>query len=200
MLTYTPGDRFFDELVTFLCSISSLWNGLDAQLHGNSKPYGPNDYITLEGTSNVSNLEFRFFPQKLMQIIAANSWPPDIELQDLALSKPSNTNLTWLNGITGIHGTMIMSAFIQYDANVRPLVESKYTTNTQNWPMVCNFGRVLRNCFSHGGVITFLNLNATAVNWRGLSYSPTDNGRQVLYQDLTPVEIILLMADIDSVI
>jgi len=65
---------------------------------------------------------------------------------------------------------------------------------------VWNFGRIVRNAFVHGGKIDFKNKRAKPVSWRNLSYSPADNGRQIIFQDLTAVEIIILMEDMDATV
>ncbi len=93
---------------------------------------------------------------------------------------------------------MIANAFVQYFEANRSLAVQKYTTNTQAWPPIWNFGRVVRNALSHGGMVDFRNPNAAPVSWRSLSYGPAQNGRQLLYQDITSVELILLMEEMDA--
>jgi hypothetical protein len=93
---------------------------------------------------------------------------------------------------------MIESAFVRYFESLRPTIEANHTADPQQWPSALNFARVVRNAFAHGGQITFRSLTAPGVSWRSLTYTPADNGRQILYQDMTAVEIILLMQDMDS--
>ena len=77
-------------------------------------------------------------------------------------------------------------------------MELNHGSDPQGWPMIWNFARVIRNAFAHEGKITFRNPTAPSVSWRTLSYSPANNDRQILYQDVTAVEVILLMQDMDA--
>jgi len=66
-----------------------------------------------------------------------------------------------------------------------------------NWPSVWNFGRIIRNAFAHGGEINFSNPNASKVKWKTLAYDASFNGRNIMYNDITPVETIFLMDEMD---
>lgn len=188
--------RFFDELVTVLCSLASLGIELEAYRLGTAPAYGPTDYITFEGT-RVTNSELRFFPHKTLTTIIQNQWPTSIEIEDHPLTSPGPAHPLWLTGIQGLHGSMIQFAFVHYFETVRVQVQKRYG-NTQHWPPVWDFGRVVRNAFAHGGEVYFENPNASPVNWRTLIYSPANNGRQILYQDLTLVEVMYLLEDMDA--
>lgn len=200
MLKFTHHHRFFDDLVTLLCSLASLGVVFDAQRTGLTHTYTTNDYITIEGNPRVSRTEFRFFPHSLMAVLIANKWPTQIVFETLPVDKQVPAHPLWLTGLQGVHGSMAQSAFMHYFETVRPNLETTYGTNTSNWPASLDFARVVRNAFAHGGKINFQNLNAAHVHWKTLTYSPSDNGRQILYQDMTTVELILLMEEIDSLI
>jgi hypothetical protein len=199
-IVYTQKHRFFNDLITLFSSISSLGTAFEANRTGTAKAYSPQEYITLEGITKVSNIELRFFPYPLMEILIANKWPTRIEFETRPISNPTPSHPLWLTGLQGIHGSMIQSAFVHYFESIRPVIENKFSKDTRNWPNVCNFARVIRNAFAHGGMINFENPNAIPVQWKTLSYSPSENGRQILYQDVTAVEIILLMEEVDSTI
>lgn len=68
------------------------------------------------------------------------------------------------------------------------------------------FGRVIRNAIAHNGKIFFECSKAPPVHWLtvgylvGYSYSDNELKRQLLYEEITGVELILLMEDIDSVL
>ena len=51
-----------------------------------------------------------------------------------------------------------------------------------------------------GGKINFENPSAQNVQWKTLSYGPANNGGETMYQDLSPVDIIYLMEDMDLAI
>lgn len=199
MLKYTKANhRFFDDLVTFLASIASMGIAFEAQCSGGGQPFKTTEYLTLEGKAKVSNVELRFFPHLMMQALSSNSWPVEIMLEDVPLAHPGPSHPFKLTGLQGLHGSMIESAFVHYFETVRPVIETKYGNNPYGWPTVWNFARVVRNAFAHKGEITFINSAAQSVSWKTLTYSPSDNGRQILYQDVTPVEIILLMEEMDQ--
>lgn len=48
-------------------------------------------------------------------------------------------------------------------------------------------------------MIDFRNRNANSVSWRGLSYSPKDNGRPLLHADIWPGDIFYLLEEMDDV-
>lgn len=86
-----------------------------------------------------------------------------------------------------------------YEQNVS-LLKAKFSSDAQLWPDVWNFGRIVRNAMSHAGKIHFDNPKATPVRWRGLEYSPADNGHQILHTDLWPGDIFNLIIEMDSCI
>lgn len=194
--------RFFDYLVTFLGSLCCLGVGLGVHRLGKCNLFYNRDrYLNIQGIPNVSNLEFHFHPYDLLDSLANNSWPTVVELYEFPLGttghKPSLVRLTGEIKLT-VH--LIESAFINYYESVCAEVETIYGKDKKLWPPVWSFGRVVRNAFAHDGEIYFRNRRASAVAWKTLSYSPTDNDRQIIYRDLAPVEIILLMDDMDSAI
>jgi hypothetical protein len=199
--TYIPSKyRFFNNLVSFFASVSALGTAFNAQAQGVSGGYGHLDFIALQGNSNVSGIELHFYPFDLLGTLVSNRWPKQLELCEHQIPKVPPHHPINLTGLHGVHGSMISSAFVQYFEQNRHLVESKFTSSTENWPMVWNFGRVIRNALVHKGTINIKSHSAPPIVWRTLSYSQADNGKLVLYQELTCVELILLMEDLDALI
>lgn len=196
----TSSHRFFDNLVTFVASVAALGTAFAIQSNRAARPYGQSDYITLVGFPNVAGCEFRVFPESLLSELLANRWPNRLVIDEVPINHAPPAHPISLTGIQGVHGSMIANAFVQYFEANRSLAEAKYTTNTQAWPPQWNFGRVVRNALSHGGVVHITTPGAAAVSWRTLSYSPAQNGRQLLYQDVTSVELILLMEEMDALL
>jgi hypothetical protein len=196
----SQGHRFFDNLVTFVASIASLGTAFEIQSNLVSRPYGPNDYLTLVGFPGAADCEFRIYPEGILSELLANRWPSQVVIDEVPINHAPPAHPIWLTGMQGVHGSMIANAFVQYFEATRVLAEQKYTTNTQAWPLTWNFGRVVRNALSHGGTVNFTNQNAPLVSWRSLSYGPAQNGRQLLYQDITSVELILLMEEMDALL
>ena len=197
---YKSQHRFFDSLVAFTASIASLGIALPAKANGNSSGYSPSDYLTLTGNPKISGIEFRFFPKNILSALVNNTWPSGVVFEEYPINLAPNTLQLNLTGLQRVHGAMISNAFVKYYEDNKLLVEGMYTTDRQNWPSVLNFGRVIRNALAHKGCINFTNPNAAAVTWRSLTYSPLDNGRSILYHDLTAVELIFLMEEMDATI
>ena len=60
------------------------------------------------------------------------------------------------------------------------------------------FAWAFRNACSHDGKIHFTGQGSTPVMWRNLKYDLKDNGLSILFDDLTGVELILLMEEMDA--
>lgn len=188
---------FFDELVSYFASICALGTSLELQNRGIAQPWLPNQHLTLEGMKSVTNCTIRFYPHAMLNTISNNRWPEEINLQEIPLeSEPINHPIN-LTSIQMIHGSMIQSAFIHYFESYRVKVESKFGKEPIKWPEIWNFARVIRNAFAHGGKIKFDNQKSPKVNWKSLEYDPKSNGKNILYKDITPVEVIYLMEEMD---
>jgi hypothetical protein len=197
--TYSRSEhRFFDGLASFLAGIASVGVAFEVQAKHPTRPYGPADHLTIEGVKAVSGREFRFYPKDLLDTLAANGWPSDLVIEELQLSTQPPPHAMWLSGLTGVHGSLIASAFIKYFEDYRPSIELKFGKDPYSWPSCWNFARVVRNALSHGGAVNFVNSNAKPVSWTTLTYSPAQNGRPLLYNDMTSVELILLLEDMDA--
>lgn len=192
--------RFFDSLVEFTASISSLGIALAAQKNGNALRFSPNEFIALTGNPAVAGIEFHFYPENIFSTLADGGWPSKLMLIEHPINQRPVAHSLCLSDLQGIHGAMITSAFIKYYEENRSFTVTKYSENSQNWPSVWKFARVVRNALVHKGTIKLDKPNAQPVVWRGLSYSNSDNGKAVLYHDVTAVELILLMEDMDAVI
>jgi hypothetical protein len=68
-------------------------------------------------------------------------------------------------------------------------------TDVRNWSPILNFARVVRNSAAHGKV-KFENPNAQAVSWRNLTYSPQDNGRQLIGADMRLGDVLGLSFEV----
>ena len=152
--------------------------------------------------AHATNEELRFFPHSVLALIIANSWPTETEVEYLPFTAPDDVpeHPVQLTGLNRVHERMIEGAFQSYFEKVRPQVEQRFGTTTTQWPDVWNFGRIIRNAMSHGGQINFRNPRAASVNWQNLTYSPADNGKQIMYIDLTPVEVLRLLEDMDAAV
>jgi hypothetical protein len=66
------------------------------------------------------------------------------------------------------------------------------------WPSVWKFAWAIRNACSHNGKIFIRDPYHQGVQWRNLKYDHSHNGRSILFDDLTGVELILLMEELDA--
>jgi len=194
MLKFTSKNhRFFDSIVLYFGSLTSLALGTTLQKIGNLKPLGATDEIILHGKSTVTNVEIMFKPYDILNPIVLGKWPSTIELYDRPLSSEIPERFDKISGTKRFQLLQSQLAFIHYYEKVK----ANLGDDTQNWPDIWNFGRVVRNSFAHGGKINFTNPRALSVSWKTLTYSPTDNGREIMPKDLTPVELIYLMKEME---
>lgn len=198
--------NFFDSLTAFFVSHASYPIAFRAQINGSINSYNANDKIGFAGFPDVSNIGISLKPKNLMEIIAKDGWPTTLELEVHNLdpnkrsknfSKMPNTKLTGLQGL--FNSTAVPMYVEYYESNINK-VRKKFGNDPSNWPKVWNFGRVVRNAFSHGGEVFFSNPKSKLVSWKGLYYSPKDNGRQVLFNDMGIADVIILLEEIDQVI
>ncbi|MDY6987749.1 MAG: hypothetical protein SWQ30_06800 [Thermodesulfobacteriota bacterium] len=195
--------KSFDYIVNSLLSYSFIGAGLNSYVGCNMPRQ--NAEIAMGGNPKVSNLAIGFRPFRILETIFRGGWPNNIELLVYKLPNNSNINahpkIPRANVLTGAGyalGFNMMSSFVSFYESVKERTEEKFGANPNNWPATLNFCRVIRNAFSHNGVIDFRNKKAAAVSWRSLRYSPSDNGSQILFRDLACAEIILLMVEFDA--
>jgi len=186
--------------VTFVASVAALGTAFEVQAGLPARPYAPNQYIALAGLPAVAGCEFHIYAGPVLVELLANRWPTSVKIDEAPIAHAPPTYSTWLTGLQGVHGSMIANAFVQYFEANRDRIEAKHGSSPQGWPSTWNFGRIIRNAFAHGGKINITNSAAAPATWRSLSYSAAQNGLQLLYKDLTAVEVILLMEEMDALL
>lgn len=187
---------FYDDLITFLVSMTGL--GTSMLIQGNpgaSFTWNIDHLYTIKGNKKVSGVQFDFKPVTLLDPIINNTYPKKIEIIESKVDNYMASNI--INGLQRVQASMIEASFVHYFETFRVQVETKYGSSNILWPPVWDFARVVRNAFSHGGVIEIRNPNSTTVSWKGLSYNHSNNGENIMYTDITPVEVILLMEELD---
>ena len=184
--------RFFRQLATAQAATAAYLIGHIVQAGGTPPSFSESSPITQVCFTQPVELEFN--PKETLGPFSKGIWPPMINLKFHAASSrpPGNSNLS---AIQLLMGSLYEHAFISYFENVRDQIEAKHGT-ASNWPNVLTFGRLVRNAFAHGGTLDIRN-NASAT-WGGISYSRSENGRQVLYNDLSSGDLTLLMVEIDA--
>jgi hypothetical protein len=193
--------RFFDDLLAMLNSLASLLVTVEYFRLGYSNLYrDPSWPFYLN--SKIEQKGLMYYPYALIKIISEdNKWPVRfIEFEEtLPNAGPTDIALTLSSpGFIRTSEQIMQSSFIRYYETLNPEVKSKFGSDPQGWPSVWNFARVARNAFAHGGEINFTNLNAASVAWKTQNYSPADNGRQIMFKDISSGDIVFLMAEMDA--
>lgn len=199
--TYKKSDqKFFDDLVTMLCSLGGIFITADA-FHNKgvtNAPKDPNYYGEFEGSA--LKLKFTWYPFETYNKIIANGWPEEIVLHEDIPHKWSKAFGITTSAFKNLQILHIQASFIRYFENHRHEIEKISGSDPYKWPDPWNFARVIRNASAHGGEINFNNPKANAVSWAtaGLTYSPKDNGQKIFFTDFSVVEMIVLMEEMDK--
>jgi hypothetical protein len=209
-LRYEQFDRsnctFFDDLQTMMISLSSLiqiiqvfkqkaspiidvsdsakldrlieipFEGITIREAWSFKAYRP--FVGIVENNQVDRIEFIVYP------------PLSTSVSHIPDSDYTNQPVLFQQKIIG-------AGFSNFFENNRDKVDTKYGSNTTSWPSEWNFGRIVRNAYSHGGQISFKNPSAASVSWKGITYSATDNGKSI-HSDIFLPEVIELMKDMQN--
>ena len=174
---------------------------MEIELNQKTTRWEDHECMLLIGLPNGANCKLRLFPRPVISDIAANKWPSQIVAEKIPLEPVATSGYKWIDSaVIHLQVSMISDSFVRYFEGNKHLARSRFGGDTQSWPSVWNFGRVIRNALSHNGAIRFDNLKALPVSWRSLSYDPSHNGRQILFKDITAVELIILMEEMDSLL
>lgn len=80
----------------------------------------------------------------------------------------------------------------------RPDMEAAFGPDINQWPATFAFARRVRDFLIHtNGTVAFKSANARAVTWYNLTYSPADNGRDIL-KDLSVADLMVLVFELDD--
>lgn len=197
--SYSPTThRFFDDLVVFLATLSSNLVTVEALRCGGYTKVAadPQYYMQFEGCRLA--VQLTWYPQETLRTIAANSWPSQLILRENLCHPSAPVFALSSTGAKSLQSISLQSCFLRYFETNRPKIEARFGDKPAAWPSVWNFARVVRNAFAHGGLLTFRNASAQAVSWQGLTYGPSQQGRQVIFQDLAFVEVLSLLEELDE--
>src|SRR5258706_10090981 len=90
-------------------------------------------------------------------------------------------------GIRGTTSLVTQGAFIRFYETWKPTIKTKFGSDTTKMGWRLEFWSCDQNAFSHGGKIFFETPQASSATWKGITYSPANNGRQIMYQDIAHV-------------
>jgi hypothetical protein len=164
------------------------------------QPYGTHQPMVLEGKQAVSGLEVHFFPRPLYDKLLSPTGrqPRFLKVVKKPISTAPPDHPIKLRNVQLMMSRLVGDAFVSYYERHLDAVHEKWGKESDGkWHCVWHFACAIRNAISHNGKIRFKNPKHHAVHWKSLQYSYADNGRQVLFDELTGVELILLMEEMD---
>ena len=183
--------RFFDGLVSYLVAVASIGAALGAQSMRSQGSWAANETIVLNSTGRIADIGLVLHPKSLMDELARERWPQSLMFVVETADPQSRAAWSDEDG-PNLEGLLLRAAFVQYVETIRPQLPPG------SYPL-WDFGRVVRNAFVHDGKIDIRKPRDEPVSWRGITYGPADNGRQVLGHDLAAVELVMLMREMDDV-
>jgi hypothetical protein len=186
-----PGDRLFlpmNDLHIFLAAISHAASSMaDGRTHKS-----PNPLMQF----NTRQLDYAFVLAVRNPLMNAllNKSPPYIEIGmipngDLTLEDAK----VGTSGFNTVLAHTFSSIFIIFFERHVDWLDDTYGAAI-NWHPTLDFCRVVRNAAAHGSIY-IKNPQAPSVTWRGLSFGPADNGRQIMGNELCFGDILGLMFD-----
>lgn len=189
--------NYFDDLATYVIYLVSTGLTFEIYITGKAGAYKKNHSIKLDAKQIGKSLIIYPY-ETLNSLFEGGEWPQEIDIHEEVREKPPSDVKMNLGPLKIPNARILSSIFGNfYERNVRT-VRGKFGNDVQIWPDTWNFGRVVRNALYHDGCILIHNQQARPVEWNTLSYSYADNGKQIIYTDLFPADIILLMMEMDS--
>ena len=192
---------FFPELVRLVISLSAIGIGFELHRTGATKPYRPGQSMVLEGKQNMSGLEIHFYPDTLYRRLLSPTGrqPKFIRVVKKTITKSPPNHPIKLSKIQLLMARQVGDVFVSYYERHIDVVESIWGKQKKgSWPSVWKFAWAMRNACAHNGLICFKDKDHPGVKWQNLKYDYKDNNRRVLFDEITGVELILLMEEMDD--
>lgn len=144
--------------------------------------------------------EIRIFLHGVLERAAKSAIPDEVEVEIVQSQSPlyqpgKVTRKT--EGFVTTQELAISPIFVTFFEQYRQWLNSKIGVR-QKWPDIWQFGAVVRNAASHGGIIAFDNDKLPPVKWYILEYGFADNGRKVINNDLSIADLVILMFEMSD--
>lgn len=195
-LKFRHTDTAHETVFSFLVAIIGFGSLVDvymARPEEGAKPWADDHYATFDGL--LCDVTLRWKPQLVVHSAITNNMPHEIcfeQHQVTPLPAGETVNLGALNHlIFGLSQMMIVS----YVENHKDHLKTKYGP-VATWPPVWQFARIVRNAMSHGNKVNIT--DGKAATWKGLTYSPAENGRPVVNADLFPADLIVMLRELED--
>ncbi len=191
---YLKGEHgFFDDLVGICVVMVSFVSAM--QTYQGGRGVDGSDYLFTLGKSRAG-IDLIFVPSLLFDAIARGDRPVRLEFEE------RRDIGGWPGG--GIDPRLYLTpvvhaGFVRYYESVLDTITRAHGPRSewQVWPELLRFAKVVRDAFAHNGRVRVDDSGAPASTWQGLTYGRAQNGRQVLYADLLPADVIVLMEEVD---
>lgn len=198
---YRAADHgFFPELVRLTITLSALGIGFDLHGSGMVRPYAPGQVMVLVGKRDISGLEIHFFPAPLYTRLLSPTGrqPRFMKVIKKQINKFPPTHPIKLSNLQQLMARVVGDAFVSYyERHLDEVISIWNREDKGRWPPIWQFAWAMRNALAHDGRIYFKHNNHPGVCWRNLKFNYDDNGRHVLFDEITGVELILLMEELD---
>lgn len=202
IVEYTPQDHgFYEDLVRLVICLGSVGKAIELHATGVAKKFKTADTFAIQGKREVSGLEFHVFPRPFYDrlLSPAGKQAEFVRLIKQPINPSPPKHPIFLPNVQALMARLVGDAFVSYYERHLDAVETRWGRESQgNWPMVWWFAWAVRNACSHNGKIYIKSRDHQAIHWRNLKYDSSKNGRPILFEDLTGVELILLMEEMDA--
>ncbi|ALU91518.1 hypothetical protein Hrubri_4373 [Herbaspirillum rubrisubalbicans M1] len=189
-------ERYYMDFEAYLVGILGFAHMAEASNGGGSTRYRADDTAMIG--CKQSGAEWYWRAAHTESSLTANIFTSQLFLQQFSAPAPAAHEVIPLGAMNALMFNLGQSLGTNYFERNQPAVKAKFGDKAKTWPDVWNFGRVVRNAMSHRGEITFTSPNADPVSWKGLTYSPSDNGRRILHTDIWPGDLFDLIIEMDS--
>jgi hypothetical protein len=205
-----PGIQFINEshrcyeyALDFVIASAALGKYLNVYHGETATSFAPQlangipQYPTFCFAGHASGKNLEVVPHDLLTNVLVN----DIRAGSIPYLSPA----TYQDAIGNSTGAMAetleglaQAMFTRYYENHLASIEAVHGKRNKNgWPSVLQFSAVVRDAMSHGGTIHMF-ASIPPVTHYGLTYTPADNGRKILHNDLTCADIFFLMLEMDA--
>jgi len=195
-LKFLHTDAAHKAVYSFLVAVAGFASLVDvykSKPDQGAKPWAHDHYAAFDGL--LCDVTLRWKPHQVVYSAVNNAIPSEVRFEqyDVEPISPNETvNLGALDHfIFGLSQMMIVTYF----ENHKGVLKAKYGPIV-SWPAVWQFARIVRNAMSHGNQVNIT--DGKIGTWKGLTYSPSENGRDVVNADLFPGDLIVMLRELED--
>jgi hypothetical protein len=131
-----------------------------------------------------------------VEAVIDNKKPDLIEITVMDFCKPSQRIVEFEFIETSKY--LISPFFITFYERCYDTAKKKFGVNYSSWPDSWRMAWVVRNSLSHNGCIYYKDLKTPSVTWKGISISPSDQDKPLLYKYYSIGDLVILMIDMEK--